>query len=223
MIRWLIEPMDLPVESLGGEPAVALCQLRADALRERFHMPPEWQPDESFDHFLLPAELKLRPAAVLLPLVLREQGLAMLLTKRTTQLADHAGQICFPGGCVEAVDISPIDTALRETAEEIGLARHHVEVLGTMPVWLTRTGYHITPVVALVHPPFSLLADAREVAEMFEIPMTFLMNGMHHQRRSGELSGGAGRRQFYAMQYERFFIWGATAGMVRNLYHFLRA
>jgi len=223
MTRWLIEPMDLPVESLAGEPAVPHCRLRADMLRERFCLPPEWRPEQSSDHFLLSADQKLRPAAVLLPLVLREQGLTMLLTRRTTQLTDHAGQISFPGGCVEALDNSPIDAALREAEEEIGLARRHVEVLGTMPEWLTGTGYRITPVVALVHPPFLLLADVSEVAEMFEVPMTFLMNGMHHQRRSGELSGGAGRRHFYVMHYEHFFIWGATAGMLRNLFHFLRA
>lgn len=160
-------------------------------------------------------------AAVLIPLVQRPQGLTILLTMRTDHLSSHAGQVSFPGGRSEAFDASAIATALRETEEEVGLAREHIEVLGCLPDYLTGTGYQVTPVVGLVTPPFELRADPSEVAEIFEVPLAFLMDGLNHQRLSVALPGG--RRSFYAMPYERFYIWGATAGMLRNLFHLLRA
>ena len=146
----------------------------------------------------------------------------MLLTQRTAHLTDHAGQISFPGGRSESCDASPLETALRETEEEIGLDRRHVDILGTLPEYLTGTGYRVTPVVALVMPPFALTPDPNEVEEIFEVPLAFLMDGMNHQRLSFALPEGV-RRSFYAMPYGRFYIWGATAGMLRNLFHFLRA
>jgi 8-oxo-dGTP pyrophosphatase MutT (NUDIX family) len=163
------------------------------------------------------------PAAVLLPIVAREQGLTLLFTQRTAHLTDHAGQVSFPGGRVEAVDASAIETALRETQEEVGLDRRHVEVIGILPDYFTGTGYRGTPVVSIVHPPFDLCADPFEVAEIFEVPLSFLMDGGNHQRRTGDFPKGVGRRTFYAMPYDRFFIWGVTAGILRNLFHFLRA
>jgi 8-oxo-dGTP pyrophosphatase MutT (NUDIX family) len=147
----------------------------------------------------------------------------LLFTQRTAHLTDHAGQVSFPGGRAEEVDSSPVETALRETEEEVGLARRHVDVLGVLPDYFTVTGYRVTPVVSLVQPPFDLHADPSEVAEIFEVPLAFLMDGRHHQRRTVTLPHGVGHRTFYAMQYDRFFIWGATAGMLRNLFHFLRA
>ena len=158
-----------------------------------------------------------------MPMVVRETGLTLLFTQRTAHLTDHGGQISFPGGRAEASDLCAIDTALRETEEEVGLDRRHVEVLGVLPDYLTGTGYRVTPVVGLVHPPFGLRADPGEVAEIFEVPLSFLMDGANHQRRSAVFPSGHGRRSFYAMPYDRFFIWGATAGMLRNLFHFLRA
>ena len=165
----------------------------------------------------------LIPASVLMPVVVRETGLTLLFTQRTPHLTDHGGQISFPGGRAEASDCSAVDTALRETEEEVGLDRCHIEVLGTLPDYLTGTGYRVTPVVGLVHPPFGLRADPGEVAEIFEVPLQFLMDGANHQRRSAIFPSGRGRRTFYAMPYDRFFIWGATAGMLRNLFHLLRA
>ena len=156
-------------------------------------------------------------------LVVRDDGLTLLFTQRTAHLTDHGGQVSFPGGRAETFDRSTIDTALRETEEEVGLDRRHVEVLGTLPDYVTGTGYRVTPVVALVHPPFALRADPHEVAEIFEVPLHFLMDGSNHQRRSAEFPNGRGRRTFYAMPYERFFIWGASAGMLRNLFHLLSA
>lgn len=217
------DPALLPVDSLAGEPPVADQQLTMDALRLRFSALPPWHPETSADQLTRDEGMMLTPASVLLPLMIRETGLTLLFTQRTAHLTAHAGQVSFPGGRRERQDGSSIETALRETEEEVGLDRRHVEVLGTLPDYLTGTGYRVTPVVALVHPPFSLRADPGEVAEIFEVPLRFLMDGTNHQLRSAEFPNGRGRRSFYAMPYDRFFIWGATAGMLRNLFHFLRA
>jgi 8-oxo-dGTP pyrophosphatase MutT (NUDIX family) len=215
------DPQQLPVDAVGGESALTPERLAPAWLRERFAAPPAWQA-EAVDDVAASAPA-LVAAAVLVPLVLRPDGLTLLLTRRTAHLSTHAGQVSFPGGRAESFDPSPQETALRESEEEIGLARRHVEIIGTLPEHLTITGYRVTPVVALVTPPFELAADPNEVAEIFEVPLAFLMDGMHHQRLSIDLPEGAGRRSFYAMPYQGFFIWGATAGMLRNLFHFLRA
>ena len=215
------DPQTLPIDGLGGESALDLMRLDAAWLRERFATPPAWEP-ETVDEALL-RHPRRTAASVLIALVLRPEGLTMLLTQRTAHLTDHAGQISFPGGRAEDYDASAIDTALRETEEEIGLDRRHIEIIGTLPDYVTGTGYKVTPVVGLVTPPFELTPDENEVAEIFEVPLAFLMDGANHQRLSFEMPEGAGRRTFYAMPYERFFIWGATAGMLRNLFHFLRA
>lgn len=215
------DPELLPIDSVGGEDAITADQLREDALRARFSNPPDWSPEITIERLVRPMSGPLTDAAVLLPIVLRETGPTLLFTQRTAHLNAHAGQVSFPGGRMEAYDASPIETALRETEEEIGLARMHIDVIGTLPEYHTGTGFRVTPVVAIVQPPFDLQADPFEVAEIFEVPLSFLMDGMHHQRRTAEFI--TGRRTFYVMPYERFFIWGATAGMLRNLFHFLRA
>jgi 8-oxo-dGTP pyrophosphatase MutT (NUDIX family) len=216
------DPEQLPIDAIATEGALQAERMVVEWLRERFAHPPQWEPEA-----LVEASFAKRPemtaASVLIPLVLREGGLTMLLTQRTAHLTDHAGQISFPGGRAEEYDSSPVDTALRETEEEIGLDRKHIEIIGMLPDYVTGTGYRVTPVVGLVKPPFALTPDANEVAEIFEVPLAFLMNAANHRRLSFELPEGAGRRSFYAMPYERFFIWGATAGMLRNLFHFLRA
>ena len=222
MVKNTFDPAVLPVDAIAGEPALAPERLDAHWLRLRFAAPPDWEAEHA-EEALFRRRPELTLASVLVPLVLRESGLTMLLTQRTAHLTDHAGQISFPGGRAEDYDGSAIETALRETEEEIGLDRRHIDVIGTLPDYVTGTGYIVTPVVALVTPPFELRPDPDEVAEIFEVPLAFLMDGSKHQRLSFEMPGGAGRRQFYAMPYERFFIWGATAGMLRNLFHFLRA
>ncbi len=221
MAKISFDPEQLPVDSIAVEGALASERLAADWLRARFAAPPEWQP-ELVDESLL-KNTRMTAASVLIPLVQRPEGLTMLLTQRTAHLTDHAGQISFPGGRAEDYDASAIDTALRETEEEIGLARAHIEIVGLLPDYVTGTGYEVTPVVGLVQPPFTLTPDANEVAEVFEVPLAFLMDAANHRRLSIDLPEGAGRRSFYAMPFERFFIWGATAGMLRNLFHFLRA
>ncbi|MDX9886923.1 CoA pyrophosphatase [Thauera sp.] len=161
-----------------------------------------------------------KPAAVLLPLVLRDDAPSLLLTKRTDHLHHHPGQISFPGGRVEEADTSPIDTALRETEEEIGLHRRHIELIGTLPDYLTGTGFRVTPVVGLVTPPFELTLDAFEVAEAFEVPLSHFLDPANHEQHSIMHEGRL--RHFHAMPYQGYFIWGATAGIIMSLYRVLR-
>lgn len=168
-------------------------------------------------------EVPLRPAAVLVGLREHRCGWRVLLTRRQEALRHHGGQISFPGGRVESSDLSPVETALRETEEEVGLHRRHVEVLGRLPDYRTGTGYEVSPVVSLVAPGFDVMTDPGEVASVFEVPLSFLMDGRHHQRRVFQMPDGSGQRMFYAMPFDTYFIWGATAGMLRNLFHFLRA
>ena len=156
-----------------------------------------------------------RPAAVLIPIVARD-ALTVLLTQRTATLSSHAGQISFPGGRVDLADPSIEAAALREANEEIGLAAHHIEPLGFIDSYRTGTGYRIAPLVALVEPSFTLTLNPAEVEHAFEVPLAFLMDEVNHQRHSREWRGR--ERAFYAMPYGDHYIWGATAGMIKNLH-----
>ena len=174
--------------------------------------------DEFGDHDLngsLPGAGPRRPAAVLVPLVERRDGHAVLLTRRADHLHDHPGQVSFPGGRLDDTDRGPIDAALRETAEEIGLGREYVELAGLLDGYETVTGYGVTPVVAFVRPGFALTLDPSEVAEAFEVPLAFFLDEasrrVHHRMRDGR------RRYYYAFEYADRYIWGATAGMLVNL------
>ncbi|MGI9384518.1 MAG: CoA pyrophosphatase [Methyloligellaceae bacterium] len=158
-------------------------------------------------------------AAVLVPIVDRAPEATVLLTLRTDDLPTHAGQIAFPGGKMEAVDGTPLDTALRETREEIGLAPEFVDVVGFLDTYQTGTGYRIAPAVAVVSSGFTLALDGTEVAEAFEVPLSFLMDAANHQQHSRTLRGR--HRTYYAMPYQDRYIWGATAGILRNLYDWL--
>jgi len=196
----------------------------ADRLRQRFRAERPWQQemlgDGQFTGIDLPAGHVYKQAAVLVPLVVRD-SLSLLLTQRPLHLKHHPGQISFPGGRKEEADIDLVATALRETREEIGLSADRIEVIGTLPHYLTVTNYQVTPVVALVHRPFELVLDANEVADAFEVPLSFILNPANHERRARLWQGRM--RHFYAMPFGDRFIWGATAAMLRNLYHFLRA
>lgn len=163
-----------------------------------------------------PDEKAAVPAAVLIPIVPRPEGPTVLLTQRAAALRSHSAQVAFPGGRVDAVDGSPVITALRETEEEIGLPRERVRTLGFLDAYLTGTGYRIVPVVALVEPPFSLTLNAHEVDEAFEAPLSFLLDPANHLREGREWQGLY--RTYYAMPFGDRYIWGATAGMIRNLY-----
>ncbi len=170
------------------------------------------------DHDLNPgmtADGALIAAAVLVPIVDRPGGMTVLLTQRTETLTIHAGQISFPGGRIEPEDRHPEAAALREAEEEVGLAGDRVTLIGRLDVYLTRTGFRITPVVGIVAPPFSLHLDPVEVADAFEVPLGFVLDPANHQRHSRPFKGR--QRQFYALPYGDRYIWGATAGMLVNL------
>jgi 8-oxo-dGTP pyrophosphatase MutT (NUDIX family) len=223
----ILEPEILPIESTGANlPPVRGELLTPAGLRARFKQTLDWTPDARDDRIKALGG-DPRVASVLIALVLRETGLTVLLTQRADHLSDHAGQISFPGGRREPEDLDAAATALREAQEEVGLAAKHVEVLGELPEYLTGTGFRVTPVVALVHPPFELHADTLEVADIFEVPIAFLMNPANHQVRVFRWEDG--ERRFFAMPFSPaenvapYFIWGATAGMLRNFYRFLAA
>lgn len=163
-----------------------------------------------------PDEAAAVPAAVLIPVVQRAEGPTVILTQRAAALRSHSSQVAFPGGRVDAVDGSPVVTALRETEEEIGLSRQHVRTLGFLDAYLTGTGYRIVPVVALVEPDFSLTLNPLEVDAAFEAPLSFLLDPANHRREGREWKGMY--RTYYAMPFGERYIWGATAGMIRNLY-----
>jgi 8-oxo-dGTP pyrophosphatase MutT (NUDIX family) len=168
------------------------------------------------------AEVKVQAieAAVLVPLVMRDTGLTVLLTKRTDHLHDHAGQISFPGGRVEHTDADPVATALRETHEETGLAPQHVNVLGSLPRYYTGTGFAVTPVTGLVTPTFTLAPDEFEVAEVFEVPLSFLTHPANYRLHQAQFPDGS-VRQYYSVPWQDYFIWGATAAMLHGLYQVL--
>lgn len=217
----ILDPQSVPVIGTSAElPAIPAERLTAASMRARFARPPEWQPEFRGDGGLF-SDRTPANAAVLIPLVERAEGLSVLLTRRTAHLRSHAGQISFPGGGSEREDASAEATALRETLEEIGLAAAHIDVLGRLNEYVTVTSFHVTPVVALVQPPFELTLDAFEVAEAFEVPLAFLMNPAHHQRHRFTWDGG--QREFLSMPFGDYFVWGATAAMLRNFYRFLAA
>ena len=163
----------------------------------------------------LPRARPRRPAAVLVPIVERPEGPTVLLTRRADHLHDHPGQVSFPGGRLDDTDRGPIDTALRETAEEIGLGREFVDLAGLLDGYETVTGYGVTPVVGFIRPGFALTLDTFEVAEAFEVPLAFFLEEASRQVHSRVRDGR--RRYYYAFEYENRYVWGATAGMLVNL------
>ncbi|MBL4740683.1 MAG: CoA pyrophosphatase [Sneathiella sp.] len=172
------------------------------------------------DHDLNPASFPktdavYKPAAVLVPIVMHGDDPTVILTKRASHLNKHAGQISFPGGRAEAIDAGPAETALRESEEEISLNPQLVDVIGTLNTYLTVTNYSVTPVVGIIEPGFQLNPDAGEVAEIFEVPLRFLLDQKNHKKHSGFHNGI--ERFWYAMPYNDYYIWGATAGMIKDL------
>lgn len=224
------DPKQFPVIGVDDHlPPLPADALTAAALRERFADRRSWTPEFHGDARLFELWRDPIAASVLVPLIERDDGLHVLLTRRTDHLHDHAGQVSFPGGRADPGDADVIDTALRETQEEVGLPREQVQVLGPLNTYSTVSSYVVTPIVGLVRPPFNLSLDAFEVAEAFEVPLQYLMTPAHHHRHAAEFEGV--KRQFLSMpwhgidaqgQPREYFIWGATAAMLRNLYHFLR-
>ena len=223
------DPRQVPV--VGSEahlPAVPRQCLSAAALQQRFANPPAWQPELRHEPRFTDRLEAL--ASVLIPIVLRganQDEPTVLLTRRTHEMSTHSGQIAFPGGKSDPEDQDADATALREAFEEVGLEGEHIEVLGRLPTYVTGTAFVITPVVALVRPGFTLVPNPEEVAEAFEVPLEFLMNPAHHRRHALQWQGVT--REWFSMPYlaassgKEHFIWGATAGMLRNFYRFLSA
>jgi len=209
-----VVPMPLPLFHLPRH-------AQRDWLAERLARPAPPTAQNLSDGFRLPGrEGEPKPAAVLVPLVNRPHGLQVLLTQRSADLPDHPGQISFPGGRVEPDDPSLAAAALREAAEEVGLPRAQVAVLGQLAEYETVTGYRVTPVVGWVEPPFTLVADPIEVAEIFEVPLAFLLDPANQQRHFRML--GTRRRDYWAIPFGERYIWGATAAMLLILDRTLR-
>ncbi len=223
-------PRDVPVIGTGAHLfAVPSSRLTPQALRERFQSPPIWTPEVVQESSF--SQRARSNASVLLPLVMRDE-LKVLLTERTLHLSTHGGQVAFPGGKADATDADAVATALRETQEEVGLTPNYVEVIGTLPHYITGTHFVVSPVVALVDPNFELKINPFEVAHTFEVPLRFLMDPANHQEHMFEWQGA--QRRWFSMPYktqqasdvasnQEHFIWGATAGMLRNFYRFLSA
>lgn len=207
--------LSLAAQRLDREPSEAVFDPRTGKAWGRG----DWDlnPELLADFALMPPA---RPAAVLFGIVAREE-LTVLLTQRTHTLPTHAGQIAFPGGKLEADDDGPVGAALRESVEEIGLSPEFVEPLGFLDGYRTGTGFTVAPVVAIIRPGFELKPDPREVDDVFEVPLAFLMDEANHQRHSRDWRGR--QRHYYAMPYGERYIWGATAGMIRNMHQRLFA
>jgi 8-oxo-dGTP pyrophosphatase MutT (NUDIX family) len=221
------DPRAVPVAGVDDHlPPVPSAHLRPEWLRQHLQLHAARQPALSGDggrgDFL--TDRAPAAASVLVPLVQRPVGLTVLLTRRTEHLRDHAGQISFPGGRREPGDADDIAAALREAREEIGLDARSVEILGSLAAYTTVTRFVVTPVVGLLSVAPALRLDTGEVAEAFEVPLAFLMNPAHHHRHEFDLAGR--QRQYLSMPWtsqegREYFIWGATAAMLRNLYHLL--
>ena len=217
------DPQQVPVFQVDTHlDAVPALQLTPAALQARFAHPPQWTPELVRERKFMdraPAQ-----AAVLLGIVMRDEP-TVLLTQRPSHMSTHAGQIAFAGGKCDEGDADVAATALREAHEEVGLEAHHVQVLGTLPEYVTGSAFYVTPVVALISPVMTLQLNTHEVSDAFEVPLAFLMNPAHHRWHRHAFEGVT--REWLSMPYqdgeEMRFVWGATAGMLRNFYRFLSA
>jgi 8-oxo-dGTP pyrophosphatase MutT (NUDIX family) len=210
------DPRLVPVVGVDAHlPAVSGDRQTPQSLRARFAQPPRWEPEVVLEKKFMNREPA--HASVLLAVVMREQPM-VLLTERTAHLSTHSGQVAFPGGRADPEDATPADTALREAQEEVGL-------LGSLATYVTGSSFIITPVVALVRPDCVLAPNPYEVADIFEVPLAFLLDPANHRRHVFDRDGV--HREWFSMPYQdgpkNHFIWGATAGMLRNFYRFMQA
>lgn len=199
--------------------------IQLDFICQAFERSIQWQVEPLFaDAFLADTTHydNVVRAAVLMPLVQRPSGLHVLFTRRASHLYDHAGQICFPGGRIEPLDTDEVAAALRETHEEIGVSPEFIQLIGTQPGFLTSTGFTMKPVIGMIRPGYTLTPDLAEVAEVFEVPLSILMDPKQHLLHRMQLPNGE-CRHYFSITWQSYFIWGATAALIRNLYHYLAA
>lgn len=211
--------LNVPTVPTGLTTARPVSPLDPAAVAALLRLPPPPADAADLHRGVITEGTKINDAAVLVPFVARDGRINLLFTQRTAHLNAHAGQISFPGGRVEAGDRSREDTALRETEEEIGLARKHVQVLGTLPEYSLPTGFRITPVVGWIEAPFDTRPDPFEVADIFEIPLDHFLDVQRYQRHEYHFNGQ--HRHYVSIPYEGRYIWGATAGMLLSLAHTL--
>lgn len=218
-------PQRQPQVPLPALPALAPETLTLAFIEQAFSQQIDWQVDPLFaDSFDVPLTRYpgLRPAAVLMPLVRHDTGVHLLFTRRSAQLSTHAGQVSFPGGRLEPEDADAVAAALRETQEEIGVHPSFLRIIGQQPSYLTTSQYVMTPIVGVLEPGHALVADSSEVAEIFEVPLTTLMDPRRHRLHQAVLPDGT-RRQFLSIDWAPQVIWGATAALLRNFYRYLAA
>lgn len=219
------DPEAQPIIPVPDLPELGPSSLKLPFIREAFARDFPWQVEPVFTNYFdldTSAHTDIRQAAVCIPLLDHSDGLHVLFTLRSAKLYNHAGQICFPGGRIEQTDANYVDAALRETWEEIGVEPRFVELIGTQPSFLTSTGYTMKPIVGLLKPGYMLEPDHSEVAEIFEVPLASLLSPSLHRLHEIRPEDGA-PRYFFSISWGGYFIWGATAALIRNLYHYLAA
>ncbi len=204
---------------------LAPASLEPDFICSAFSSPVKWQVEPIFAQSFQADTVQFDnviEAAVLFPLVSRPSGLHVLFTRRASHLYDHAGQISFPGGRIEPTDSDAVAAALRETHEEIGVAPEFIQLIGSQPGFLTSTRFTMKPIIGLIRPGFTITPDKTEVAEVFEVPLSVLMDTSLHRLHQANLPDG-GHRFYFSISWHSYFIWGATAALIRNFYHYLAA
>ncbi|MEN9384061.1 MAG: hypothetical protein RL323_1204 [Pseudomonadota bacterium] len=217
------DPRNAPLIGTDSHlPSVSRDRIAPDALLQRFKTPPAWLPEVKTEPRF--TDRPMQAAAVLMALVMHERP-TLLLTQRALHLSSHGGQVAFPGGKLDAGDKDAVDAALREAYEEVGLRAEELQVLGVLPQYVTGSAFVVTPVVACMQPGYTWSANPHEVEKVFEVPLDFVLNPSNHRRHLWEFEGE--RREWFSMPYsngvEEHYIWGATAGMLRNFYRFLMA
>ncbi|NYT85722.1 CoA pyrophosphatase [Pollutimonas harenae] len=219
------DPLTQPIVQSNALQALAPSSLEPDFICSAFSCPINWQVEpvftKSFQVDITQPEDVVQ-AAVLFPLVQRPSGLHVLFTRRASHLYDHAGQISFPGGRIEPGDHDAVAAALRETQEEVGIGPEYIQYIGTQPGFLTSTRFTMKPIIGLIRPGFTIVPDITEVAEVFEVPLSVLMDTRLHRLHQANLPDG-GHRFYFSLTWKSYFIWGATAALIRNFYHFLAA
>lgn len=219
------DPVAQPVVNSPILQPLSGATIQLDFIRSSFSHPFSWQVEPIFSDSFgtdLAEHANTTQAAVLFPLVQRSSGVHVLFTRRASHLFDHAGQICFPGGRIEHSDHDAVAAAVRETFEEIGVEARFIQLLGTQPSFVTSTRFTMKPVVGVIQPGFTVRPDQSEVAEVFEVPLSVLMDPSTHRLHQARLPDG-GHRFYFSISWQSYFIWGATAALVRNFYHYLAA